>query len=143
MNAPMNIDEIRRIFLDAPFIAELGIELASAGDGQCETTLEIQPRHLQQDGFVHAGVQSTMADHTAGAAAGTLIGPGEIVLTAEFKINLLRPARGDHLVCRASVMKPGRTLMVVESAFFCVTDSTETLVSKLMGTMAVVPSRKP
>ncbi len=138
----MNIEEIRRIFHNAPFIAELGIELACAGDGQCETTLEIRPQHLQQDGFVHAGVQSTMADHTAGAAAGTLIGPGEIVLTAEFKINLLRPARGDRLICRATVIKPGGTLMVVESAVFCVLDSTETLVSRLMGTMAVLPLKK-
>jgi len=138
----MNIEEIRRIFHNAPFIAELGIELACAGDGQCETTLEIRPQHLQQDGFVHAGVQSTIADHTAGAAAGTLIGPGEIVLTAEFKINLLRPARGDRLICRATVIKPGGTLMVVESAVFCVLDSTETLVSRLMGTMAVLPLKK-
>lgn len=138
----MNIEEIRRIFHNAPFIAELGIELACAGDGQCETTLEIRPQHLQQDGFVHAGVQSTMADHTAGAAAGTLIGPSEIVLTAEFKINLLRPARGDRLICRATVIKPGGTLMVVESAVFCVLDSTETLVSRLMGTMAVLPLKK-
>lgn len=139
----MNIEEIRRIFQDAPFIAELGIDLASAGDGQCETTLEIQPRHLQQDGFVHAGVQSTMADHTAGAAAGTLIGSGDIVLTAEFKINLLRPARGEQLLCRARVINPGRKLMVVESEVYCLADSTETLVSKLLGTMAVVPLREP
>jgi len=139
----MNIEEIRRIFQNAPFISELGIDLASAGDGECETMLTIGSRHLQQDGFVHAGVQSTMADHTAGAAAGTLIGSGDIVLTAEFKINLLRPARGGHLLCRARVINPGRKLMVVESEVYCLADSTETLVSKLLGTMAVVPLREP
>lgn len=139
----MNIEEIRRIFQNAPFISELGIDLASAGNGECETMLTIGSRHLQQDGFVHAGVQSTMADHTAGAAAGTLIGSGDIVLTAEFKINLLRPARGEHLLCRARVINPGRKLMVVESEVYCLADSTETLVSKLLGTMAVVPLREP
>jgi len=139
----MNIEEIRRIFQNAPFISELGIDLASAGDGECETMLTIGSRHLQQDGFVHAGVQSTMADHTAGAAAGTLIGSGDIVLTAEFKINLLRPARGGHLLCRARVINPGRKLMVVESEVYCLADSTEILVSKLLGTMAVVPLREP
>jgi len=139
----MNIEEIRRIFQNAPFISELGIDLVSAGDGECETMLTIGSRHLQQDGFVHAGVQSTMADHTAGAAAGTLIGSGDIVLTAEFKINLLRPARGGHLLCRARVINPGRKLMVVESEVYCLADSTETLVSKLLGTMAVVPLREP
>jgi len=139
----MNIEEIRRIFQNAPFISELGIDLVSAGDGECETMLTIGSRHLQQDGFVHAGVQSTMADHTAGAAAGTLIGSGDIVLTAEFKINLLRPARGEQLLCRARVINPGRKLMVVESEVYCLADSTETLVSKLLGTMAVVPLREP
>ena len=84
-----------------------------------------------------------MADHTAGAAAGTLIGSGDIVLTAEFKINMLRPARGEALLCRARVINPGRKLMVVESEVYCLADSTETLVSKLLGTMAVVPLREP
>lgn len=139
----MNIEEIRRIFHNAPFISALGIDLVSAGDGECATMLTIGSRHLQQDGFVHAGVQSTMADHTAGAAAGTLIGSGDIVLTAEFKINLLRPARGEALLCRARVINPGRKLMVVESEVYCLADSTETLVSKLLGTMAVVPLRNP
>ena len=62
------IDELKRIFLAAPFIAELGMELISAGDGSCVTRLGLMPRHLQQDGFVHAGVQATMADHTAGCS---------------------------------------------------------------------------
>jgi uncharacterized protein (TIGR00369 family) len=138
----MTREEVRRIFASAPFIAELGIKLESAGDGHCETTLATGSRHLQQDGFVHAGVQSTMADHTAGAAAGTLVRPGEIVLTAEFKINLLRPARGEALICRARVVKPGRRLMVVESDVYCVADAAETLVARLLGTMAVVPSQR-
>ena len=138
----MTTEEVRRIFAAAPFIAELGIELETAADGLCETTLAIAPRHLQQDGFVHAGVQATIADHTAGAAAGTLVKPGEIVLSAEFKMNLLRPARGQQLVCRATVIKPGRRLMVVESEVYCVADAAESLVAKLLGTMAVVPSAK-
>ena len=54
----MNIEEIRRIFLSAPFIADLGIELTSAEGGDCVTTVQIEPRHLQQDGFVHAGVDA-------------------------------------------------------------------------------------
>lgn len=139
----MTTEEVRRIFGAAPYIAELGIELGTAGDGHCETTLEIGSRHLQQDGFVHAGVLSTMADHTAGAAAGTLIKPGEIVLTAEFKMNLLRPARGERLICRARVIKPGRILMVAESEVYCLADAAETLVAKLLGTMAVVPAPDP
>ncbi|HEY5118765.1 MAG TPA: PaaI family thioesterase, partial [Anaerolineales bacterium] len=114
------------------------IQLDSLGHGKCTTVLLLQPRHLQQDGYVHAGVQATMADHTAGAAAATLLQVGQIVLTAEFKINLLRAAKGDRLICRSKVLKPGKQLTVVESEIFCVASETEKLVSKATVTIAVV-----
>jgi len=68
-------EALERLFFAAPFIANLGIHLVSIAPGRCETTLDIEPRHLQQNGFVHAGVQSTMADHTAGAAAAQPLTP--------------------------------------------------------------------
>jgi uncharacterized protein (TIGR00369 family) len=136
---PRFAERVREIFGQAPFIAALGIELGSFGPGWCETHLSVAPRHLQQDGLIHAGVQATMADHTAGAAAGTLLAPGEIVLTVEFKINLLRPAAGEALRCRAEVVRPGKTLTVAESSVFVVTGAEERLVAKLLATMAFVP----
>lgn len=132
------IEELRRIFRAAPFIADLGIEPISASDGTCVTQLDLLPRHLQQDGFVHAGVQATMADHTAGAAAATVAQPGYIVLTTEFKIHLLRPARGQQLECVAKVLKPGRMLTVVESEVYCHSGSRRVLVSKAIATIANV-----
>ncbi len=77
-------EELERIFNAAPFVASLGIRLVTVGPGICETELDVELRHLQQDGIVHAGVQATVADHTDGGAAATLIEPGHIVLTAEF-----------------------------------------------------------
>jgi uncharacterized protein (TIGR00369 family) len=133
------MDELKRIFGAAPFITDLGIEAISAADGACVTSLEIQPRHLQQDGFVHAGVQATMADHTAGGAAATLAQPGYMVLTTEFKIHLLRPARGHKLECVATVLKPGRMLTIVEAEVYCHSGSGRNLVSKAMATLANVP----
>lgn len=133
--------EVKRIFTSAPFIAALGIQLESVGHGECTTVLPLEARHLQQDGFVHAGVQATMADHTAGAAAASLIREGQFVLTAEFKINLLHTAKGQRLICRAKVLKPGAQLTVVESEVFCVASAQERLVSKATVTIAVVNSR--
>ena len=133
--------EVKRIFEQAPFIADLGIELESLGQGECTTVLVIQPRHLQQDGYVHAGVQATVADHTAGAAAATLIREGQMVLTAEFRISLLRAARGDRLRCIARVLKPGRQLTVAEAEVFCIAADGERLVSKASVTLAVVDGR--
>ncbi|HEU4741239.1 MAG TPA: PaaI family thioesterase [Meiothermus sp.] len=129
----MNRSEIQRLFTSAPFIQHVGLKLLNAGEGWCETEIEVQAHHQQQDGFIHAGVLATMADHTAGSAAATLIRPGQYVLTVEFKINLLRPARGQRLRCRAEVLKPGKTLSVVESSL-----STDRLVAKATVTLAIL-----
>jgi len=134
-------EELERIFNAAPFVANLGIRLVSLGSGTCESELDVEPRHLQQDGFVHAGVQATMADHTAGGAAATLIEPDHMILTVEFKINLLRAARGDRLTCRSKVLKPGARLIVVESEVLCEDEGTSKLVSKTTASIAVVGVR--
>jgi len=136
----MNLHErIGRIFALAPFVGDLGIEFVDAGPGWCETALAVAPRHLQHSGVVHAGVISTLADHTAGAAAQTRCGEGELIVTAEFKINLLRPGQGERLDCRAQVLKAGRSLHVVESEVFGRRGAERVLVAKFNATMAVVP----
>ena len=134
-------EELEQIFNSAPFVANLGIRLVSLGSGTCETKLDVEPRHLQQDGFVHAGVQATMADHTAGGAAATMIEPDHIILTAEFKINLLRAAKGDQLTCRSKVLKPGSRLIIVESEVQCENEGTSKLVSKTTVSIAVIGVR--
>ncbi|CAQ71130.1 hypothetical protein RALTA_A3213 [Cupriavidus taiwanensis LMG 19424] len=63
-------------------------------------------------------MQATMADHTAGAAASTILEAGQHVVTAEFKINLLRAVRSERLRCRADVLKSGRSIIVVEADVF-------------------------
>ncbi len=82
-----------------------------------------------------------MADHTAGGAAATIIESDHIVLTVEFKINLLRAAKGERLTCRSKVLKPGSRLIVVESEVLCENDGTSILVSKTNASMAVVGVR--
>jgi uncharacterized protein (TIGR00369 family) len=138
----MGIDETQRsVFRDAPFIAHLGIELENLGPECCEASLAVQSWHLQQTNVVHAGVIATLADHCAGAAASTNLQAGEFVVTAEYKINLLRGARGDKLRCRAEVLKPGRRLVVVEAQVWSETAGRSELVAKLNATMAVVATR--
>lgn len=138
---PRDPDYRRRvsgIFDNAPFIRQLGARLEEVQPGECWTSLAIAAPHLQQDGVVHAGVQATLADHTAGCAAASLIAPGSKVLTAEFKINLLRAASGSTLECHASVLKAGRTLIVAESEVFAVAGTGRHLVSKATVTLAVI-----
>ena len=133
------VDEIDRVFRTAPFIRQLGARLVRVSAGACESLLSVEEAHLQQDGYVHAGVQATLADHTAGAAAATLVREGEIVLTAEFKVSLLRAARGERLRCLAHVLKPGSRLMFAESEVYCDAAQATTLVAKATVTLAVLP----
>lgn len=137
---PQFRQRVEEIFNKAAFTSDLGIQLKELGEGWCETTLAVLPKHLQQDTYIHAGVQATMADHTAGAAAGSLIAANQMILTVEFKINLLRPAIGQTLRCRAQVLKPGKNLTVVEAEVFAKNKSRETLVAKSIVTLAVVES---
>jgi uncharacterized protein (TIGR00369 family) len=135
-------EEVRRIFESAPFGADLGLRLESVGPGACTSVLPLKPRHLQQDGFVHAGVQATVADHTAGGAAASLLRKGQYVLSTGFEIHLLRAAKGERLICRARVLKAGKQLTVVESEVFCMASGEERLVSKATVTLAVLSQRE-
>lgn len=129
---------IAELFKQAAFVSDVGIQLIDIGPGWCETELILKPRHLQQDAFVHAGVQATMADHTAGAAGSSLVGEDEFVLTVEFKVNFLRAAQGERLRCRAEVLKPGRVFTVVESEVFAFSQDKSIIVAKATVTLAVL-----
>lgn len=128
------LPRVQAVFSLAPFIQEVGYELADAGPGWVETRLDVEPRHLQQHGYVHAGVITTMADHTAGGAASTVVQPGQSVLTSDLSIQLLRPGRGEELRCRGEVVKPGRSLVFTQADVW----ADEIHVARLHATMAVV-----
>ena len=124
------------------FTAHCGLEPVSLEPGRFVTRVHIRDCHLQQDGFVHAGLIATMADHTAGYASFSLVPPDRRILTVEYKINFLVPASGDYLECRSRVIKPGKTLLVTESEVYAVRGGREVLVAKAMLTMAAVPKNK-
>ena len=139
---PDYADAVRRIFSDAPFVRSLGIELVGVGAGWCEARLSIAERHCQHHGYVHAGVQASLADHSAGAAAATLVSADEQILSVEFKVNLLQAARGEQLECRAAVLKAGRTLTVVESEVRALSAGERRLVSKATVTLMTVAAAR-
>jgi uncharacterized protein (TIGR00369 family) len=125
---------IEQVLAQAPFIADLGVTLAGVGLDWVETELAILPRLRQQHGYVHAGVVTSLADHTAGAAASIKVNPGQSVLTADFTVHLLRPASGDLLRCRGEVVKSGKRLIVVQADVW----DGEIHSARYLGSMAVV-----
>ncbi|MBU0996304.1 MAG: PaaI family thioesterase [Proteobacteria bacterium] len=120
------------------FITFCGIEATNVNFGKFESRLHIKNNHLQQDGFVHAGLISTMADHTAGYAAYTTVETGYRILTVEFKINFMKPAKGNLIICRSNVISNGKMIKVVESDVYAINGTHEKHVSKGMFTMISV-----
>ena len=95
-------------------MATLGATLEVADAGRVVIVLAHKPELTQQHGFLHAGIVATALDSACGYAAFSLMPAEAAVLTIEFKVNLLAPARGPWLRCEGIVVKAGRTISVVE-----------------------------
>ncbi len=134
----IDLDTLRTFFHSSPFMVDLGVEPTAVQDGRVTTSLAILPRFMQHTGQVHAGVMATLADHTMGAAAQTTAAAGHLAITAELKTSMLRPGRGERLVCEAHVIKPGRNLCFTEAEVFAEADGQRVLVLKASATMAMV-----
>jgi uncharacterized protein (TIGR00369 family) len=136
----IDLDTLRGFFNSAPFMVDLGVEVTGVSEGRVSTQMAIVHKHLQHTGQVHAGVMASLADHSMGAAAQTMAPDGDWVLTAELKTSLLRAARGDRLVCEASVLKAGRRVSFTEAEVYAqAPDGQRTLVMKASATMALAP----
>lgn len=141
----IDLETLRRFFAASPFMVDLGVEPTDAGEGRVTTELKLAGRHLQHTGQAHAGVMASLADHSMGAAAQTVAPEGHWILTAELKTSLLRPGRGERLVCEARVLKAGRMLSFTEAEVYAVTGGhgeQRTLVMKASATMAVTPMNR-
>jgi uncharacterized protein (TIGR00369 family) len=122
-----------------PFSALVVARLASFSAGEAVREVPEREELLQQDGYVHGGVVSFFADNALTFAGGSVLGPR--VLTQEYKINYLRPADGEKLSARASVVSAGRGHAVCRCDVFAAgADGDETLCAAAQGTIAsVVP----
>jgi uncharacterized protein (TIGR00369 family) len=103
---------VRASFARQGVMTTIGARLTRVAAGAVEIELPFRSDLTQQHGFVHAGVITTIADSACGYAAFSLMPAEASVLTVEYKVNLLAPARGDRFVARGRVVKPGRTLTV-------------------------------
>jgi uncharacterized protein (TIGR00369 family) len=92
----------------------LGITIVRIEPGEVELRFDYRPDLTQQDGFIHAGIVGTAVDSACGYAAFTLMPAEARVLTVEYKINMLSPAKGDYFRCIGRVVKPGRTITVCD-----------------------------
>jgi uncharacterized protein (TIGR00369 family) len=91
----------------------LGVTLERVAPGEVEVALPFRVDLTQQHGFLHAGIATAVVDSACGYAALSLMEPGAAVLSVEYKVQLLAPARGAWFRGLGRVLRAGRTLTVV------------------------------
>ena len=127
----------RELLAAQGFSRLLGSELDAFEPGRAELSLAVSPRLLQQNGFVHGGVLSYLADNALTYAGGSVLGTG--VVTSEFKINYLRPAiGGERLHAVATVVGSGRTQAVCRCEVFIAEGNERRLCAAAQGTIRTV-----
>lgn len=120
---------VRASFSRQGLMRHLGAVLTQVTPGRVSIQLPFRDELTQQHGYFHAGSTSAIADSAGGYAGLTLFPSDSSVLSVEFKINLLAPARGDYLEAIGSVVRSGRTLTVCQLEVFAVTAADRTLIA--------------
>lgn len=124
------------------FSHHIGFNLTRVDPGIVEGELHIQKIHEQQNGMIHGGVTSTLADIVMGFAAYSLVAEGEGTVTSDLKVAYLRPGKGVKLLAKGRVIKPGNMLYYCESDIICIDQlGTETLIARGYSTMCAIKSK--
>jgi uncharacterized protein (TIGR00369 family) len=129
---------VRASFARQAAMGLIGATMTAVEPGRCTIELPVRADLTQQHGFVHGGIVGMIADSAGGYAAFTLMPADASVLTVEYKINMLAPAKGERLIATGSVVKPGRTLSIVRADVFAIDGARETLVAAMQQTLMVM-----
>ena len=132
---------VRRSFEKLTLMRTLGARLLRIAPGEVEIELPFREDLTQHHGFLAAAVLTAIVDVACGYAAMTLMPDGASVLTIEYKVNFLSPARGQRMVARGRVVRPGRTVTVCSGEVLAINDGAEKPVATMLATMATVASR--
>lgn len=124
-------DAVRESFARQNLMRTLGAELLRISPGEVDISLGWRDDLGQQSGVLHAGVLASIADSACGYAALTLMPTGSDVVSVEFKMNLLAPARGAEFVARGRVVRAGKTITATAADVF----ADGTLVATMLATM--------
>ncbi len=132
---------VRKSFARQPMMETIGAVLERVAPGEVDIRLPFREAISQHHGFVHAGALTTAVDTACGYAALTLMPPGTGVLSIEFKVSLLSPGKGEAIVARGRVVKPGRNVTFCQGEVFAVAAGKEKLVATMSATMMTVQGR--
>ena len=137
---PKNSDfeaDVRSSFARQAMMDTIGAGIDFVGPGEVHIVMKQSRALTQQNGFVHAGAITSIADSACGYAAFSLVPPDADVLTVEFKINLLSPARAHSYIAKGRVLRPGRTISTCMAEVYGSAGETEQLVAVMLATIAI------
>jgi uncharacterized protein (TIGR00369 family) len=140
---PLNPDYAAMVaasFAKQGLMQALGIELVEVSPGLCVLRARVDPRLTQQQGYFHGALVGAMLDSAGGYAAFSLMPAGSEVLTTEYKVNFIAAAKGEALLARGRVVKPGRTLTVAMAEAFCEQGGVESACAIMLSSLIRVPA---
>tara|TARA_Y100000815_G_scaffold203393_1_gene187081 strand:+ start:284 stop:667 length:384 start_codon:yes stop_codon:yes gene_type:complete len=119
----------------------LGAVLGRVNPGEVEIEMPYRADLSQQHGFIHGGITTAILDSACGYAAFSLSGPDTAVLTVEYKVNFIAPAKGERFVARGEVVRPGASVTVCKGDVVAIEDGEEKLVTTILTTLMLLPNR--
>jgi len=119
----------------------IGARMTGVSPGACTIELASRDDLTQQHGYIHAGIVGMIVDSAGGYAGFTLFPADASVLTVEYKLNLIAPAAGERLVAEASVVKPGRTLVITRGEVYAERAGARTLCAIMQQTLIVMAGK--
>ena len=129
---------VRESFARQGAMKLMGADITEVAPGYCAIALAPRPELAQQHGYLHAGVVSAIVDSAGGYAGFTLFPEDASILTVEFKLNLVAPAKGERIVAEGFVVKPGRTLAITRGEVHAEENGKRTLVALMQQTLMVL-----
>ena len=129
---------IRSSFEKQGIMHTIGGRLLKVEPGEVHIEFPFSEALTQQHGFIHAGILTTVVDSACGYAASTLMPAESEVLTVEYKVNFISPAKGVKFLSVGQVFKPGRNLTVCRGEVFVKDDSGYKTVVLMQTTMMTI-----
>ena len=133
--------KVRESFGKQTAMQSLGAVISRVKPGEVEIEMPYRADFTQQNGFVHGGIVTAIVDSACGYAALSLSAPGTAVLTVEYKVNFVAPAKGERLLARGEVVRPGSTVTVCKGDVVAYDGGDEKVVASMLTTMMLMPNR--
>ncbi|HEY6495529.1 MAG TPA: PaaI family thioesterase [Trebonia sp.] len=134
---------VEHVLATMPAAKHLGFRVGRLVPGEAEIVQPYRAELTQGDGYFQGGVLGSLADFAGGAAAGTLLPPGWANMTIDYTVKILAPGKGDEIIARGRVLKPGSVLTIAAADVYSSDAAGETLCAVAFVTLRNVRLPKP